>query len=160
MCEDAVGAASRARGKGRAGRAGRAGRDPVVPCRLKYRAYGVPRGCISSATLYLLRFRDMFIETQAQGVTRKYSMRIRSLIPTGDTLQIVCTSAPTSRSPRRASALATVRRRGPGPRAAGSRMPQSLSLSRPRLRDATFYALKALTLGSIVAGRQARLKQG
>ena len=56
--------------------------------------------------------------------------------------------------------LATVRRRGPGPRAAGSRMPQSLSLSRPRLRDATFYALKALTLGSIVAGRQARLKQG
>lgn len=53
----------------------------------------------------------MFIETQAprrkrkgEGVTRKYSMRIRSLIPTGDTLQIVCTSAPTSRSPRRASA--------------------------------------------------------
>ena len=82
--------------------------------------------CIRSL---VLRFRDMFIETQAQGVTRKYSMRIRSLIPTGDTLQIVCTSAPTSRSPRRASALATVRRRGPGPRAAGSRMPQSLSLS-------------------------------
>ena len=50
----------------------------MVPCRLKYRAYGVPRGCISSATLYLLRFRDMFIETQAQGVTRKYSMRIRT----------------------------------------------------------------------------------
>ena len=28
------------------------------------------------------------------GDTRNYSMRIRSLIPTGDTLQIVCTSAP------------------------------------------------------------------
>jgi hypothetical protein len=32
-------------------------------------------------------------ETQ-EGDTRNYSMRIRSLIPTGDTLQIVCTSAP------------------------------------------------------------------
>ena len=28
------------------------------------------------------------------GDTRNYSMRIRSLIPTGDTLQMVCTSAP------------------------------------------------------------------
>ena len=31
--------------------------------------------CIRSL---VLRFRDMFIETQAQGVTRKYSMRIRT----------------------------------------------------------------------------------
>ena len=32
--------------------------------------------------------------SRPKGDTRNYSMRIRSLIPTGDTLQIVCTSAP------------------------------------------------------------------
>ena len=49
-------------------------------------------GMWSTARVHLRRFAAQV--SRPKGDTRNYSMRIRSLIPTGDTLQIVCTSAP------------------------------------------------------------------
>ena len=81
-CEESVGAAikSPARGKGRCGE-----------IRMVPPPFGI-LGMWGTARVHLRRFAAQV--SRPKGDTRNYSMRIRSLIPTGDTLQIVCTSAP------------------------------------------------------------------
>ena len=77
----------------------------------------------------------MFIETQAQGVTRKYSMRIRSLIPTGDTLRCrLC--APRHQPP---APLA-------GPRPPRHRPPSRTGTAGRRIADASISLSLSATL--------------